>query len=116
VPVEHEEATDLLLVATELAANAVRRASGLPGTVSLRASGHGEDVILEVEDDGGEPMSLPGPAGELPDGMAERGRGLFLVRALVDKLDTEVIDGRTMVRAVRRAVVSTTPRGRPPAN
>jgi anti-sigma regulatory factor (Ser/Thr protein kinase) len=110
VPVEAEEATDLLLVATELAANAVRHASGRPGTVSLRASVHGEDVVLELEDDGGEPMTLPGPADDLPDGMAERGRGLFLVQALVDQLDTDVIDGRTRVRAIRRAVVATRPR------
>ncbi|MDQ1428195.1 MAG: hypothetical protein QOK39_1671 [Acidimicrobiaceae bacterium] len=110
VPVELEEATDLLLVVTELAANAVRHASGHPGTVSLRASVRGEDVIVEVEDDGGEPLVLPRPADELPDAMAERGRGLFLVQALVDQLDIEVVDGKTLVRATRRAVVATKPR------
>jgi anti-sigma regulatory factor (Ser/Thr protein kinase) len=61
--------------------------------------------MLEVEDDGAEPMDLPEPSDELPDGLAERGRGLFLVRALVDELDSEIIDGRTLVRAVRKAVV-----------
>ncbi len=106
VPVERAEAADLLLVASELAANAVRHASGHPGSVFLRASVEGPDVMLEVEDDGGEPLPLPGPADELPDGMAERGRGLFLVRALVDQLDTRVVDGHTLVRAIRRAVVA----------
>jgi len=109
VPVARDEAADLLLVASELAANAVRHASGNPGSVSLRASVHGPDVTLEVEDDGAEPMTLPGPADELPDGMAEKGRGLFLVEALVDVLETEVVDGRTLVRAVRRAVVGSPP-------
>ncbi|MDQ6617207.1 MAG: SpoIIE family protein phosphatase [Actinomycetota bacterium] len=106
VPVDRAEADDLLLVATELAANAVRHASGHPGSVALRASVHGPDVTVEVEDDGGEPLPLPGPADDLPDGLAERGRGMFLVRALVDQLDSRVIDGHTIVRAVRRAVVA----------
>jgi anti-sigma regulatory factor (Ser/Thr protein kinase) len=106
VPVDKAEAADLLLVATELAANAVRHATGGLGSVLLRASVRGADVMLEVEDDGGEPMPLPGPADELPDGMAERGRGLFLVRALVDQLDSQIVDGHTVVRAIRRAVVA----------
>jgi anti-sigma regulatory factor (Ser/Thr protein kinase) len=106
VPVENAEAADLLLVATELAANAVRHATGHLGSVLLRASVQGPDVMLEMEDDGDEPMPLPGPADELPDAMAERGRGLFLVRALVDQLDSRVVDGHTVVRAIRRAVVA----------
>lgn len=106
VPVDRGEAAGLLLVATELAANAVRHASGHPGGVALRASVHGPDVMLEVEDDGAEPLNLPAPGDEVPDGMAERGRGLFLVRALVDQLDSEVVEGHTVVRALRRAVVA----------
>jgi anti-sigma regulatory factor (Ser/Thr protein kinase) len=106
VPVEAHEAADLLLVASELAANAVRHATGQQGSILLRASVQGSDVMLEVEDDGGEPVVLPGPADELPSGMVERGRGLFLVRALVDQLDSEVIEGRTIVRAVRRSIVA----------
>lgn len=110
VPVERSEADDLLLVATELAANAVRHASGDHGSVLLRASVHGADVTLEVEDDSGQPMALPGPSDDLPDPMAERGRGLFLVRALVDQLECDIIEGRTVVRAVRRSVVAGKPR------
>lgn len=109
VPVERDEAEGLLLVATELAANAVRHASGHQGSVALRASVSGTDVCLEVEDDGAEPMDLPTPNDELPDAFAERGRGLFLVRALVDQLDSEVVGGHTLVRAVRRAVVASEP-------
>ncbi|HEX3542077.1 MAG TPA: SpoIIE family protein phosphatase [Acidimicrobiales bacterium] len=106
VPVEAGEASDLLLVATELVANAVRHSSGQPAGVALRASVHEGDVILEAEDDGGGPMALPGPADDLPDAFAERGRGLFLVRALVDLLESEISDDRTVVRVVRRAVVA----------
>jgi anti-sigma regulatory factor (Ser/Thr protein kinase) len=106
VPIERAEAADLLLVATELAANAVRHASGGQGSVLLRASVHGPDVMLEVTDDGGHPMPLPEPSDELPQPLAERGRGLFLVRALVDHIESEVVDGSTVVRVVRRAVVA----------
>jgi anti-sigma regulatory factor (Ser/Thr protein kinase) len=106
VPVEPAEATDLLLVATELAANAVRHASGQRGSVLMRASVDGPNVVLEVEDDGGHPMPLPDQTDDLPLPLAERGRGLFLVRALVDELDSSVLEGRTLIRVVRRAVVA----------
>ena len=114
VPVECAEASDLLLVATELVANAIRHSSGLPSSVALRASVMGPDVVVEVEDDGGETMLLPGPADDLPDALAERGRGLFLVGALVDELNSEVVDGRTIVRAVRRAAVGSRRQGLQP--
>jgi serine/threonine-protein kinase RsbW len=106
VPVDAEEEADLLLVASELCANAVRHASGQQGSVALRAWVEEADVVLEVEDDGGHPAPLPLPTDELPPPRAERGRGLFLVRALVDSLETEVADGRTLIRATRRAAVA----------
>jgi anti-sigma regulatory factor (Ser/Thr protein kinase) len=110
VPVEPAEAADLLLVATELAANAVHHASAQPGSILIRASVSGPDIVVEVEDDGGHPVTLPDPADDLPEPLAERGRGLFLVRALADELDSEVVAGHTRVRAVRRAVVAGTSR------
>jgi anti-sigma regulatory factor (Ser/Thr protein kinase) len=110
VPVETAEAADLLLVATELAANAVHHATTRPGSILLRASVSGPDVVVEVDDDGGHPITLPDPTDDLPEPLAERGRGLFLVRALADELDSEVIGGHTRVRAVRRAVVAGTSR------
>jgi serine phosphatase RsbU (regulator of sigma subunit)/anti-sigma regulatory factor (Ser/Thr protein kinase) len=107
IPVAADEAADLLLVASELCANAVRHASGRPGSASLRARVDEADVVIEVEDDGGHPATIPSPADELPVAPAERGRGLFLVRALVDALESEVVEGRTLIRVVRRAVVAT---------
>jgi len=109
VPVDRAEAADLLLVASELCANAVGHATGRRGSVALRAWAEGADIVLEVEDDGGKAALLPSVDDELPEPMAERGRGLFLVRALVDDLGSEVVDGRTIIRAVRRAVVSRPP-------
>jgi anti-sigma regulatory factor (Ser/Thr protein kinase) len=110
VPIEPAEAADLLLVATELAANAVHHASAQPGSILMRASVSGPDIVVELEDDGGHPVTLPDPTDDLPEPLAERGRGLFLVRALVDELDSEVTAGHTRVRAVRRAVVAGTSR------
>jgi anti-sigma regulatory factor (Ser/Thr protein kinase) len=107
IPVAEDEAADLLLVASELCANGVRHASGQPGSVALRARVDEADVVIEVEDDGGHPAAIPSPTDEMPVPPAERGRGLFLVRALVDALESEVVDGRTLIRVVRRSVVAT---------
>jgi serine/threonine-protein kinase RsbW len=106
VPVDPNEASDLLLVASELCANAVRHATGQRGSVALRARIEGVDVVLEVEDDGGNEPPVPILGDDLPEPLAERGRGLFLVRALVDAFDSEVTEGRTLTRVVRRAVVA----------
>jgi anti-sigma regulatory factor (Ser/Thr protein kinase) len=105
VPVEAEAVDALLLAVSELCSNAVRHASGEPGSIHLRAWAEKGDVHVEVSDDGG---SLEWPehrAEELPDPEAEQGRGLFLVRELVDDVTTSVVDGRSVVRVVRRAVV-----------
>jgi anti-sigma regulatory factor (Ser/Thr protein kinase) len=106
VPVEASEAGDLSLVATELCANAVRYASGQRGSVALRARVDGSDVILEVEDDGGAALPVPDFSDDHPDPLAERGRGLFLVQALVDELKSDLSDGRTTIQAIRRSAVA----------
>lgn len=104
VPVESEALDSLLLIASELSANAVRHSSGAPGAVTVQAWVEDEGIVLEVSDDG----STPPPfldSEELPDPEAERGRGLFLVRELADEVTAEVRDSRTVVRATKRAVV-----------
>ena len=108
VPVADESLDTLLLVASELASNAVRHASGAPGAIQLRGFVDGDAVVIEVEDDGGALGPLPDwIEGELPDPDAEQGRGLFLVRELSDDVTTTVDGDRTIVRAVKRAVVAT---------
>jgi anti-sigma regulatory factor (Ser/Thr protein kinase) len=72
VPIEPAEAADLLLVATELAANAVHHASAQPGSILMRASVSGPDIVVELEDDGGHPVTLPDPTDDLPEPLAER--------------------------------------------
>ncbi len=105
VPVEHEAAHDLLLVATELCANAVSHASWEGDGVVVRARVESADVVLEVEDDG-TGVSWPYFDAEPPNPEAEHGRGLWLVRTFTDEATPETLDGRTVVRCVKRAVVA----------
>lgn len=105
VPVTTEAVDGLLLIASELCSNAVRHASPAPGAVALHASVEGDGILLEVSDNG-DGLALPvveDPA--LPDPEAEQGRGLFLVRELADALTCDVRSGRTVVSAVKHAVV-----------
>ena len=105
LPAVPAECDDLLLAATELCANAVRHATGEPGSVALRAWAEGTDVVIEVEDDG-RGLELCHFHDELPDPESETGRGLFLVSALLDAVDTEHTPGRTIVRGTRRALLA----------
>lgn len=78
-----EAVDELVVVAGELLANAVAAARS---TVQLRAAGGGDRVVLEVEDDGRGHERLGSLGHSLPTDAAERGRGLFLVRQLVDDM------------------------------
>lgn len=104
--VEQGDRDDLILGASELCSNAVRHASGTAGALELRARAEGDSVIVEVVDDGGgfDAADLAGP-GEPPDLGAEHGRGLFVVRALVDDFEVRREGQRTVVRITRRAVL-----------
>lgn len=102
LPVEPGEAEDVLIIASELCTNAVHHGGR---TVVLRAAPAGNDLVLEVEDDGG---TLEWPErhfGQLPDAESDRGRGLFLVEALADEVTSLVENGRSIVRCVKRAIV-----------
>jgi len=104
--VDDAERSDLLLVVSELCSNAVRHASGAPRALALRAWAEGGDVAVEVEDDGAG-FELEGRYDdELPDADAEQGRGLYVVEALSDQVTVRRLEDRTLVRAVRRAVIS----------
>ncbi|HEX6597350.1 MAG TPA: SpoIIE family protein phosphatase [Acidimicrobiales bacterium] len=103
--VEDAERADLLLVASELCSNAVRHSTGAPRALLLRAYAEGDAVVVEVEDDG-EGFELGARYDdEVPDPELERGRGLYVVEALTDDISVRRESGRTVVRAVRRAVL-----------
>ncbi len=101
--IDDSERDDLLLVASELCSNAVRHASGKPGALAMRAWADGDALVVEVEDDGAG-MELSHRM-EDPDLDAETGRGIYVVRALTDDLTVRRFEERTIVRAVRRAVL-----------
>lgn len=103
VPVDEEAVHDLLLVTTELCANAVEHATWTANGVVLRARSEGPDVVIEVEDDGGG-LSWPHVDVEPPDPDAEAGRGLWLVHTLTDEVVPEFNGERTVVRARMRNV------------
>jgi anti-sigma regulatory factor (Ser/Thr protein kinase) len=108
-PVEESESSDLLLVASELCSNAVRHASGRPGSVELRAWAEGDALVIEVEDDGEGFEVESYRDDEQPDPEASRGRGLYVVEALTDEFSVTRVEDCTVARVVRRAIFSAQP-------
>lgn len=104
-PVDAVDVEDLPLVVSELCTNAVRAART---EVVLRAWAEGDALVIEVEDDGGRPLPArkAGLEPEVPAIADEHGRGLYLAESLTDEMTTRVEDGRTIVRATRRAVLA----------
>jgi anti-sigma regulatory factor (Ser/Thr protein kinase) len=81
--------SDVLLAAGEAAGNAIEHAyRGDEGTICLRAYVTGRRLVVEVCDEG----SWRG------QGDPERGRGLGIMRALVDRVSIESSRGGTAVR------------------
>jgi len=105
IPVEVDAIDALLLATSELCSNAIRHASGAPGSVLLQAWAESDAVYIEVSDDGGALAWTGDRPDELPDPEAEQGRGLFLVHELADEVSSRIADGRSIVRIVKRAVV-----------
>jgi GAF domain-containing protein/anti-sigma regulatory factor (Ser/Thr protein kinase) len=94
-PIARDRRPDLLLAVTELATNAVRAART---AVDVRCWLTDDAVMAEVTDDGpGFDAAFPRHVREL-DLLAERGRGLFLVDALVDECTIESGPNGTIVR------------------
>ena len=89
------DSDDPVLVAAELLANAAVAARY--GAV-LTAEMDLDHVILEVTDDGSGSRDMDDRGHRLPDEDSERGRGLFLVRALSEEVTTMSVDGGTVVR------------------
>ena len=88
---------DLLIAITELATNAIRAART---AIDVRCWLTDDAVMAEVTDDGpGFDTAFPRHVREL-DLLAERGRGLFLVDALVDDCTIESGPNGTIVRCL----------------
>jgi anti-sigma regulatory factor (Ser/Thr protein kinase) len=94
---------DLILIAHELASNAVRHAgvtSGMPGRLRLWRDG---DVIVCQVSDGGPGLTDPHDAGVRPAAVtASSGRGLWIARQVADRVDiTTGPEGTTVTTTLR---------------
>ena len=87
---------DVLTVAGELLANAVRSARS---RVAVHVKVTAERVILDVSDDGVAPADIADIGTTLPAPDAERGRGLYIVRALAEDVSVLATEEMTMIRA-----------------
>lgn len=96
--VDGTPADDLVLIASELIANALEVARS---QITLRLTlDHGQ-VTVEVEDDGPGRSDLDRLGRDEPEGDAEAGRGLYIVRRLVDDVEITSTPQGSLVRAVR---------------
>ena len=91
---------DVLLVATELCTNAIE-ATVDREPVEVRVSMDGRALWLSVSN----VAAGPGRPADHPDllhgSLQERGRGLAIVRSLVDTMTTSSAEGRTVVRTMQ---------------
>ncbi len=93
--VDEDARDDVVLATSEVVANAAEHGSGLdPGaavrlTAGLAALPAGDEVVVRVRD--------RGVWRDRADGSPHRGRGLQIVRALVDEVDVQGGDGTTVV-------------------
>lgn len=96
---------DIELAISEACTNVLDHA-GEHDEYAVLAGVDGDICIVEVCDDGGEFDEPPAaPEGELIDPNAEEGRGIQLMRALVDKLDFTVCEDRgTVVRLEKKLI------------
>ena len=93
------DSMDACLAAGELLANAMRSART---RVTLRASLADGCITLDISDDGAGEPDLDGRGHVLPHPDTEQGRGLFIVRALSERVDVLSTAEGSTVRAVLR--------------
>ena len=95
IEISHE----ILLAVGEAAANACRHGKRRQGRseIRMRCARSGEKVSVTVADDGpGFDIANVG-AGDLPDRFASGGRGLFLMKTLMDDVSVDSTEGGTTV-------------------
>lgn len=95
--VPEDEAFDILLAVTEAIGNAVRH--GTPrreGRISVRCELKRPHIHVQVCDDGFG-FHYTDDMAELPDPTASRGRGFFLMHALMDDVDIDSSSSGTTI-------------------
>lgn len=106
-----ELSNDVLVAVGEAAANAARhgRREDSRSEVRIRCAITGADVTVTIADDGPGFDPTRDPGDELPDRFASGGRGIYLMRHLVDQASFDSSRGGTIVTLRRR--VFEVPRG-----
>lgn len=101
---------DILLATDEAAANAVAhgQSAGGNGHVRLRCSTEGPCVVVSITDEGGgfDPSSVQ--MHQLPSWTSQGGRGLYLVRELMDEVHIDASSQGTVIEMRRQVDVPTT--------
>lgn len=92
---------DMALAITELVTNAVEASPTASAPVLVHATCSDRDLSIEVIDEG-QGFDLEDTNSTRPGPRAIRGRGLPIVRALVDLVEVDRSDGRTRVVATCR--------------
>ena len=91
--------SSIALALSEACSNVIRHApSGTDYRIDVEVGGDRCEIVVSYRDTGFD----PGPGGTSPgDPTSESGRGLFLMRSLVDDLDFAFDPGRTRVRMTK---------------
>ncbi len=80
-------AFDLNVVLTEAVGNAIEHGSAVSSSTTLRVCIDIEDEVLSIQvHDSGQGFALDELAAPDPGGLEESGRGIFLIRALMDSV------------------------------
>lgn len=99
--VDDDAQSELGVVFSELAANAVDASPKPSSEVIARAWHDGEDVVLEIVN-ASERSSQPSSDWDLDDPLRTGGRGLVIVEAFVDELEVANDDGGRLLVRCRR--------------
>jgi serine/threonine-protein kinase RsbW len=96
-----DEVDAILLAFSEALTNAIRHGGGVKRYVHVKAVGEPDGLVLEVADHGRgfrpDRVTLPPPTS-----MSEGGRGLYLMKALMDEVQWHDSEEGTLVRMMKR--------------
>lgn len=104
-----EASSDILLAVNEAAANAARHGRHAEGRseMRVRCSLSRPDVVVTVADDGPGMSVDRADDVSLPDRFASGGRGLFLMRQLMDRVHIDTSSDGTTVTLTRSVIIDT---------
>jgi serine/threonine-protein kinase RsbW len=96
-----EDVADVELAVSEAVTNSVEHGSGPDGgpAVVVKCSGFDDLLVVEVEDEG---RAESTPESREPSAVEERGRGVLMMRALMDECEDCLTDQGIRVRMIKQ--------------